>query len=584
MRVEERTEGGSTAGAEYRRQHWWLAVVLGVTLLTYLPTVAFQFVYDDLGQIVANPAVKSANYIPGYFGGEMWAGVFHGAPGSYYRPLSLLWLLLEFKLFGLRPWGWHLLSVLLQVAVTGLVYLVARRLVGSVQSAVSAALLFGVHPVHAEVGAWISGAPDALCALLVLAAFLAYLRWHDCGSVRWLGCSLGLYALALLSKETAFFLPVLVFAHAWLQCEARRKWPRMGRAALAGAPFVPVLLAYLGVRVWALHGFSHPQEQISWMAMVLTWPSLLWFYLKHLLLPVGLSEFYDFSYVTGFGLRAVVLPGLGVLAAILGCLYWARKTESKTVALALVWGIVFLAPALNLRVFFSWDLAHDRYLYLPSVGFALLLAIGLQRLDPGKTRWAGWPVGKLAALGLLTVLYCLGTAYASVFWWNSTSLYTRGVQVAPHNPIARNNLGRELLDAGHYAEAAAAFQQVIQEHPHLWLGYFNLGYMSYQTGEPETAERYLRQALALYPDGAGTYAYLGLSELQQGKVAEAERDVRHALALDPRGAGYHLALAIVLQQKGGCAEALPEFRLEEVYHPGNPTVQEHLKACQQGQP
>src|SRR5574340_712765 len=190
-------------------------LLLAATFIVYVGTLQFEFVYDDMGQIVNNPVVHSWRYLPWYFHSNVWMQQY--AVGNYYRPLFLFWLLLNYTLFGLQPLFWHLTTVLAHLAVTWMVYLLVRRLTSDQATAAIAALLFGLHPIHLEAVAWISGVTEPLLAMLLVPAFLCYLNYRERGRARrWLLLSLLLFALALLTKETAVVLPALLFAYAWI--------------------------------------------------------------------------------------------------------------------------------------------------------------------------------------------------------------------------------------------------------------------------------------------------------------------------------------------------------------------------------
>src|SRR5262249_24931831 len=131
-----------------------------------------------------------------------------------YRPVHLVWNQLNYSLFGMKPAGWHAAAILLHLCVTDLVYLLIRRLIPQRPwLAWMTSLVFGVHPVHHEVVAWISGATDSLFAVFFLLSFLTYLNWRTQG--RWIDMAFScvLYTLAMFSKETGIVLPALVFAH-----------------------------------------------------------------------------------------------------------------------------------------------------------------------------------------------------------------------------------------------------------------------------------------------------------------------------------------------------------------------------------
>ena len=121
-----------------------LGGVLAASFLVYLGTLQFEFVYDDLGQIVTNPAVQSWKYFPLYFRTNVWMQQL--PVGNYYRPLFLAWLLINHTLFGLHPALWHLTTVLAHVGVTALVYALALRLTRDRRIALVAALVVWFAP------------------------------------------------------------------------------------------------------------------------------------------------------------------------------------------------------------------------------------------------------------------------------------------------------------------------------------------------------------------------------------------------------------------------------------------------------
>ncbi len=379
-----------------------LAFVLTATFVAYAVTLRFNFVYDDLGQIVANPLVQSWDNVSVYFRGNVW--MQQSAVGNYYRPIFLLWLLVNYTLFGLHPFFWHMTNVMAHLVATGLVFAVAHRLSGDRRVAIFAALVFGVHPVHLESVAWVSGVTEPLLAILLLASFLAYLEFRARGrSWRWLGLCGALYSFALLAKETAVVFPALLMAYELLfqrRDEQRKKGPAVMKAMTM---FVLLTGAYLLARAQALHGLAHTTVELPTKIRVLTIPSVVWFYFKTLVAPVKLSAFYDTPYITHVSAKYVVVPITGV-AIILGLLvWWWRKSRSPLVALGALWILLPIAPLLNLSVLPLGDFVHDRYLYLPSIGFALLAGMVLAKLD--NRTLIGRPAGTLVALVMATACW-----------------------------------------------------------------------------------------------------------------------------------------------------------------------------------
>lgn len=243
-----------------------LAGILFGAFLVYAVSLRYQFVYDDDFQIVRNPHIQSWKYVSLYFTSHLWSQDFPVTPGWNYRPLFLLWLRLNYAVFGPRPAGWHLTTLTAHLAATALVYLVARRLSHDPWLAALAAIVFGFHPVHIEAVAWVSGVSEPLCAALLLSSFLLYLRWRENQHWAWTAGSLAVFALAVLSKETAIVLPFIVFVHAWLfpavVGAAVNLWRRFVDATRAAIPYVAVAIALGAARWVVLHGPGKPLTEM----------------------------------------------------------------------------------------------------------------------------------------------------------------------------------------------------------------------------------------------------------------------------------------------------------------------------------
>ncbi|MEJ2008763.1 MAG: tetratricopeptide repeat protein [Acidobacteriota bacterium] len=554
-----------------------LSLVLLITFLAYSGTLSFNFVYDDRGQILANIQVHYWRFAPHYFFERVWSFAYPGIPGNYYRPIFLLFLLLNYKLFGPFPAGWHLVSVAAQVGVTYLVFVLVRRLTGDFKTALIAALIFGLHPVHIESVAWISGVTDPLVALFLLPSFLCYLNWRDRTAHRrkWLAVALALYALAMLSKETALILPVIVFVYEWLWQDSpekaswlRRAIERTRAGVVRVAPFVLLSFFYLAARWHAIQGLGHKMVPLAVSTIFFTWPQLLLFYFRHLVWPFNLSVFYDVPYVKTPGFRSFFLPV--VVLVVTSLLVWLllRKlgktspADRRLVAFACAWILIPFIPLLDLSMLPVGEIAHDRYLYLPSIGFAMLVAMGLRRINFGKMKLFGVPAPQAAAVLLLTLVFGISTPLQDRYWANDLALYGQGVERTPQNKLARTNLGNVMGERGQYPQAIALYRQVLAQDPNFWLAVYNMGYTSYRMGNLPQAEKYFERAIAINGVDSDEYFYLGLTWLKLGRVNDAEKAVRQALKLQPEGFAYHFAMGMILKLKGNLPGAMAEFEHE----------------------
>ncbi|MGO8789104.1 MAG: tetratricopeptide repeat protein [Terriglobia bacterium] len=568
------------AGDSSRGRVLWPAAILAATFLAYAGTLGFGFVFDDTAGIVRNDSLRSWHYVPGYFSSHVWSFLYPHLLSNYYRPLFLLWLRLNDALFGLHPWGWHLTSVLAHLGVTCLVYCLALRLTRDTWVAGFAGLLFGLHPVHIEAVAYVSAVPEALSTLFVLAAMLAWLRAREAGSGRiWLAASLALFVAALLSKESGMMLPIFIAVYAWINpLQDGREvsvGSRLRGVVIAVAPFLAATLVYAPLRVWALKGFAHTVTQVDLRTEILTVPSVLLFYLRLLTGPPGLSCYYDTPYISAPTFRGFFLPLIVVLAVAAALVAWyfrtrrGRPSEARTVAFAALWMVLAILPVLNFRLLPEGEIAHDRYLYLPSVGFALLVALawrqGLRSRGYFQTR-PGWVIAGTAAACLLMGV---ATVRQSLYWSDDLSLNFHAHQIAPHNVSATTSLAAAVAQRGMLGQAIDLYQQALAVQPNFWRANVNLAYLDYGQGNYPESARYFARACAADPTDGDQFLYLGIALLRMGQLAEAEKAVRTALIVRPQGKNYHLGLAMVLRGEGKLAEAQQELKVTLEADPEN---------------
>ncbi len=584
-----------------------------------------------------------------------------GELGNYYRPLFLLWLRINDAAFGNHAWGWHLTTVLAHVLATLLAYMLALSLGLSGDAALVAALVFGLHPAHIEAVAWISGATEPLLGILLIASFLSYIRWRRTSRPNWRLASMTLFALALGEKETAMILPGLLLAYDWifkssltgpsedarpqsakttghsepfavilseakdlalgaqgkLREEARPASvestnqdqgdiPRFARidslfhwcgSALRRIwPYLLVILLYLPARVYALKALSYPMTPISKAQLAMTWPSLICFWIRHLIWPVGLSAFYDLPAVHHPTLRNFTFPLIFDVCA--AALLVAVARRSRSAAFAVVCLVLPLIPLLDLRVFVADDFAHDRYLYLPSVGLAILAGLGLKKLCAGgdqsssaylkvsatlwgrAPRWLGMPAALLAASLCLAAVLGYETVTQSFYFHDDLTFYAYNNSMAPHNLTAACDYGAVLAERGMYASALEKFGEVVGHNPSYWPAVYNLGLTYYKMGRLREAEKYLSEAIHINPRKADEHFYFGMALLKSGHADEAIASVRRAIALNPMGFAYHFALGVMLKAQGDFGGALREFKAELAVNPAQQAAATQIQEIQ----
>ena len=445
------------------RRQWPLGILLVVVFLVYLPALRYSLVYDDIEQIVQNPRLTSWSYVPAYFTTHLWAHAPHTI--HYYRPVFLLWLRLTYALLGPPRAIWHLGSILLHLSAIVSVFLLLRRLTGEDEAATFGAAFFAIHPVQTEAVAWVSAVSEPLLTIfLVLSVYFYVIRKSHISVV-----SLLLAALAMLTKEAGLVAPVLIFAYEWTRSTLKE-------AAIGACSYLLPALLCIALRVNALGNFSAGRPPIMSVShMILTWPHAVALYALHLLWPVNLSACYEVP------IENAVWPLL-LLMLVLAGLIWAIRDSSPNTRFGAAWFAITLAPSLSLRYLNPGDFVHDRYLYLPLVGLALLLAQWVSKFTLTREL--------VIAASTVIVVLCVGVRLNLSIWRDDISLFERAIETAPQNPFVKLNLAVAYLNSDRAAEAIPLIQQAIQLNPTYWRPYYVLGQYYQNTGNLAEADRY----------------------------------------------------------------------------------------------
>lgn len=409
-------------------------------LAVSLPSLRNGFAIDDIYVFVDQPDAHSLRNIPKFFAGGWGMGTTNAQQRElntrYYRPLPTTLGALEIAVFGLRPAGFHLTSALLHAAASALVALLLWQLLaGNALACLLGGLLFAVHPAQSEAFCAACYQTTLLAGCFGTLALVLFGRVLEQGPRASLLVLLGGSGLfAFLSKEEAFAVPL--FALAWAALLRPPDWRRrLGWAAVALA--VPALAVLL-----LRHAFLTP-SQVTYFAdepasvVALTMVRVAGLYLELLLFPLRLCPFYDWfiiGYETSIS-RAVVtgalVLGLAVAAAVL------FRERSPRVTLAVAWLLLGLLPASQIVPIIV--VAAERFLYLPMLGWALLVGILLGR----AVAWArgrGWPKLAAAAVVLILTAYAARTLTRVPDWRNDETLNLATAELFPETPGPYLNL------------------------------------------------------------------------------------------------------------------------------------------------
>jgi protein O-mannosyl-transferase len=549
-------------------------LVVAAAFAAYLPGLPGDFVYDDHRLIVQNDGLKRPFDPARALLRDYYASDFDRMGLGYYRPVAVLSVELDYRRGGGASLPFHLTNAALHASASLLVFLLGLTLFeGGVGASAAAALLFAVHPAHAESVAFISGRVDPLMAVFALAAVLLHLGAGRARHPWWWRSGAGLaWLVALLSKEMAVTVPVLVV----LLETAREGWPRPEQRAERAARYAPYAVAaalYVAMR-WIGLGRLLGASTGSLAPSLLRPFVVLGSYLTWLVAPPPRLHLEP-PPVTGI---VAVGAALAVpLAVVAGIVLWrrGRKVEAALVG----WCLVSLLPVAQLRPIETT--LSERFLYLPSAGTALLIAplmvdgrlwgprrpevsrrcntaesTFLEKSTISRPPWA-WRAVPAAVLVVLGAYYAGVLLYRVPLWRNELALWSVKAAEEPSSLKAQLNLAYVHVRQGRRDEALAAFERArkLGMDPAVLDGEI-AGLLGSSTPEERIAT--LRRTIEHSPGDGSLRSNLGFFLLQHGDLAASAEAFAKAVELTPARAEAWLGLAMTrlrLRDLAGAEEA-----------------------------
>ncbi|HIE43639.1 MAG TPA: tetratricopeptide repeat protein [Candidatus Omnitrophica bacterium] len=540
-----------------------LIVLLG--FVVYSNSINGEFIWDDHILIKENNYIKDPSNLYRIFTEDIGSG--SGRRYGYYRPLYILTFAMNYSLGGLNVQSYHLTNIVLHILVALCVYWLVTTIFGDRLLSLLTGILFVVHPVSTEVVTYISGRDNSLVALFMLLCFVSYIlllhvERRSLYTVMIVSC-----ILALLSRENALILLPLLLAYHYT---FSRKVKIKALAVIGGILSVYILgvmsllsSSILKSGLLDTSWFSTVFQRIPGFFVAIT------NYSKLMLLPFDLHVEYGDRLFNFSDLKAI----LGAIILCSSIFYALRKRSSnKLVSFSVFWFFIAILPSSNIYPINNY--MAERYLYLPSIGFFLILAKLLSFIYREK---------KLRAFGMILIVF-LSVFYSSLtikqngYWREPVSLYRRTLKYTPDSTRAYNNLGSAYAEMGRYEEAIAAYEKLLEISPNDPRAYYNLGNVYTELGKFEKAIISYKRAKELNSDFAGVYYGLGNVYKIMGKNREAIDSYRKSIEINPTYAEAHNNLAIVYYYEGEYDLAVKHcYRAIELGYKVHPGFLELLK-------
>ncbi len=534
-----------------------LAIILAV-VFAFWPVTHSEFVdWDDYQCLTQNTHIRSLS-APNL---QWMATTGHMAQ---WQPLAWYCIALQYGMFGgadLAAFsrGMHLTSILLQAIAGILCFLVGRRLLALIDpekkpgasvardlAAAAGAIFFAIHPLRVELVGWATAQPYIVALIFCLGTVWCYLRALEATGRTWFAGALLCYALSLLCKPIGVpLVAVLVILDwyplrrlggesGWINRRIRSVW-------LEKLPFVGLALAVMIITPLAKGsaGSAMPLAAHGLVARAAQACYGLVFYIWKTLLPTALSPLYELRLPLVISEPRYLISIVIVLAVLVLLIVFGRRYRG--LAASLMAYTLLVLPVLGFFQSGNQEVA-DRYCYLPSVAFSLLLTTGLFTLWKARAGSAAVTRGAGVILVVLFVVLCGMSRQQCGVWRDSGSLWTCAVSRQEDSSLAQNSYGFILYQRGQVVEAIDRFRTAIDlkadnhvAHENLWNA------LQSQKRWPELEAAY-RAGIELFPSRWQLKRSLGNAVYSQRRYADAIVIYRQALATDPNDPLTHALL------------------------------------------
>jgi tetratricopeptide (TPR) repeat protein len=543
-------------------------VLVGATVVAYLPALSAGFIWNDDTYLTGNPTLDGLRGLK-----LIWTDTH---ANEQYYPLVFTSFWLEKRAWGMHPFGYHLVNVLLHAGSALLLWWFLRRL--GLRGAWAAAAVFALHPVCVESVAWVTERKNTLSMLLSLLAAHAFLAnveareaehhaagrrkavarlpWYRRAGTLYLA-ALAAFTLALLAKTTAAVLPPVLLVIAW--------W-RRGRLRWADArpllPFFLVGAALAGNTAWVERTVvraSGVEWGLSLLGRVVLAGRVLAFYAGKLVWPASLIFIYR-RWVIDPSSWVQWLPAVAAGAAVVAAFLLRRRLGRGPLASLLLFGGV-LFPAMGFFNVYSMRYSYvaDHFAYQAvAVGAAALVcgaAALVARLGVAARRAAA-----VAGAGALALLAAVTFSDARIYRDEDT-VWKDTLAANPDCFMCHTNYGFSLYQRGRVAEAEEHFEASLRLKPDNVPALLNLAKVDEDRGAFDDAIARLRAAQRIDPADPTVAVNLATNYTKAGRFAEAIAEYERALER-PAPDQYlaHNGLGVAFMNVGRTADAIEQFR------------------------
>jgi len=429
-----------------------LFIVLSLSI--YSNSLFNGFVWDDHFLIEDNPYIKNFNHILDFFTKDFWKNTPVDFSSGFYRPLVLISFTIDYKIWDLNPFGFHLINLAIHLLNSLLLFCLIKSISNDYFLSLLGSIFFCVHPIQTEVVNAVSNRGDLLATFFILLTILFYLKFSLKGRISFYILSIISLFFALLSKEIAMIaLFLLLLVDLYFISDFNYKKIFAKRYIFLGYLFT--LFLYILVRVAVLginntFAITSSDRYISIFPVINLYSHLLlvskiiFLYFRLLVFPINLCV----DYIVLPSPRAFELANIFALTFLLSsiALIILLRKRQREISFSLLWFFITILPLSNL--FPISNTITERFLYFPSIGFCLLAATIFTFAFKKGFRKLVFKILIFVILISLIFFYMHNTVLRNYDWNSDLSLWNKAVVTFPDSVRAHYNLGVAYLSLG----------------------------------------------------------------------------------------------------------------------------------------
>lgn len=452
--------------------------------------------------------------------------MFNATKDAYYRPVFLVDFIIESKLFGTKPAGYHFTNLLFHLISVVLLYYFLRRAAIPAPDSFLLSLVFAVHPVLTQAVAWIPGRNDMLLMIFFLSGFILFLRYLEKQDFVSLIFQCFLLLVALFTKETAIIIPVIMAG--FVLFYQRVNWKKLIIPAIS---WLFVFGIYYSIRSKATlaNNWIAPAEMISSGIERL---GVIIQYLGKIFFPVNLTVFPEYEDIT-------MLWGYAALVFLIGLIIYSKSYKKPLTYIGLFWFLVFLLPVLLVPKSLN-DQVFEHRLYLPIVGILMILSQCFPFLGMLEER------RKFMLTGAIIVLFSAVSIYRTSYFKDPITFWTAAVDGSPHSAYANTLLGTKVEDS---VRREQLFRTAYKLNPDLKNLSYYLGKVLIERKQFDSAEFYFRKEL-VKNDLPDAWFLLAQIMFEKSKFDSAAFCLEKVITLDPLHPQANHNLVMLYYQHG----------------------------------